>query len=423
MEDEKRFRVARPGDHLCCAFQCPNCHSQNIRGKDLDRSKAEDLGFEALVIRATLDAFWSHASSTVASHVSEVRFMSRYGDALGLDPMPTLGPFPLYRHNGMLQALMVLMRSTEKGKKKSTVQYSTARKARSTLTTLWEVSPESGSDIVLSSASRKGRYIATLCPSESRWYQRFAQGICARMGDVVAQDRAYTIEVLHALLSSYEAEWSQTDDFMPTKTLSSCLFLLVSCLGGMRGFEVMWTDLAALRYDLDYCEESGDLTAVSWPIVGRFKAHDGVLGCYMIPIASKTKSGIHFFRWVQRFVGRLASEGHTDGWAFKRLDGTRARASDFMDDIYSRLEMIQATTSLIDPECDVRAEYGAQRSGRCFLTTHALNQGVKPHIIELQCRWQTDRAKGERSVTRSMIHLYSEVRNMKASLMQPSLAC
>lgn len=326
VEDEKRFRVARPGDHLCCAFQCPNCHSQNIRGKDLDRSKAEDLGFEALVIRATLDAFWSHASSTVASHVSEVRFMSRYGDALGLDPMPTLGPFPLYRHNGMLQALMVLMRSTEKGKKKSTVQYSTARKARSTLTTLWEVSPESGSDIVLSSASRKGRYIATLCPSESRWYQRFAQGICARMGDVVAQDRAYTIEVLHALLSSYEAEWSQTDDFMPTKTLSSCLFLLVSCLGGMRGFEVMWTDLAALRYDLDYCEESGDLTAVSWPIVGRFKAHDGVLGCYMIPIASKTKSGIHFFRWVQRFVGRLASEGHTDGWAFKRLDGTRARA-------------------------------------------------------------------------------------------------
>lgn len=93
------------------------------------------------------------------------------------------------------------------------------------------------------------------------------------------------------------------------------------------------------------------------------------------------------------------------------------------DDIYSRLETIQATTSLIDPECDVRAEYGAQRSGRRFLTTHALNQGVKPHIIELQCRWQTDRAKGERSVTRSMIHLYSEVRNMKASLMQPSLAC
>ena len=27
--------------------------------------------------------------------------------------------------------------------------------------------------------------------------------------------------------------------------ICSCMFLLVSCLGGMRGFEVMWTDLAA----------------------------------------------------------------------------------------------------------------------------------------------------------------------------------
>jgi hypothetical protein len=349
--------------------------------------------------------------------------MSRYGDALGFDPMPSLGPYPLFKHGGMLQALMVLMRSTEKGKKKTTVQYGTARKTRATLTVLWEVSPDSGTDVVLSTGSRKGRYIATLCPSESRWYSQFALGISARMGDVVSQDRAYTIEVLHELLKSYEEEWSSLGTDMPLARVSSCMFLLASSLGGMRGFEVMWTDLAALKYDLDYCEDSGDESAVSWPIVGRFKAHDGVLGCYMIPIAGTTRSGIQFFRWTQRFVGRLALAGHDDGWAFRRKDGTRARASDYMDDIYSRLEHIQATTSLIDPECDVRADYGAQRSGRRFLTTHATKQGVKPHVIELQCRWQTDRAKGERSVTRSMIHLYSEVRNMKDTLMEPSLVC
>jgi hypothetical protein len=32
-------------------------------------------------------------------------------------------------------------------------------------------------------------------------------GICARMGDVVSQDRAYTIEILLALLEMYEEEW------------------------------------------------------------------------------------------------------------------------------------------------------------------------------------------------------------------------
>jgi hypothetical protein len=84
---------------------------------------------------------------------------------------------------------------------------------------------------------------------------------------------------------------------------------------------------------------------------------------------------------------------------------------------------IQANTSLIDGDCDVRAEYGAQCSGQRFLTTHATIQGVPPHVIELQCRWQTDRANGERSVVRSMIHLYSEVRNMKKTLIQPSLVC
>jgi hypothetical protein len=389
----------------------------------LDPSDAQDDAFEALVIRATLDAFWSHASATVASHVREARFMAKYGTVLGYDPLPPLGPFPLYHHGGMAHALMVLMRSTEKGRKRATVQYSTARKARATLTVLWESSPVSGSDIVLSSGSRKGRYVATLCPSETRWYEKFALGICARMGDIVSQDRAYSIQVLHKLLESYELEWQKHGYTIPLGIISSCMFLLVSCLGGMRGFEVMWTDLAALRYDVGFCEDNHDFSAIAWPVVGRFKAHDGQLGCYMVPIAGTTNSGVTFFKWTQRFVGRLAMDGHCQGWAFKNEDGSRAKASQFMEDIYQRLENIQSETSLIDPDCDIRSEYGAQRSGRRFLTTEATIQGIKPHVLEYHCRWQTHRAKGERSVNRSMIHLYSEMRNMKALLIQPSQVC
>lgn len=143
----------------------------------------------------------------------------------------------------------------------------------------------------------------------------------------------------------------------------------------------------------------------------------------MIPIAGTTRSGIRFFHWTQQVLGCLALAGYDDGWAFRSKDGTRACAAEYMEDIYMHLENIQATTNLIDPECDTQSEYGAQRSGRHFFTTHATKQRVKPHVIKLQCRWQTDRAKGERSVNRSMIHLYSEVRNMKDVLMQPSLVC
>ncbi len=45
------------------------------------------------------------------------------------------------------------------------------------------------------------------------------------------------------------------------------------------------------------------------------------------------------------------------------------------------------------------------------------------HDIELQCRWSTDRANSVRTVQQSMIHNYSEVRNMKQALIHPSKAC
>ena len=91
----------------------------------------------------------------------------------------------------------------------------------------------------------------------------------------------------------------------------------------MPGFKVVWTNLAALRCNLEHCEATEDESAVSWPVVGRFKAELGVAGCHMIPIAGTTDSGIRVFAWVQRFLLILARAGHEEGWAFRRPDGTR----------------------------------------------------------------------------------------------------
>ena len=88
------------------------------------------------------------------------------------------------------------------------------------------------------------------------------------------------------------------------------------CLGGTRGFEAVWTDLGALCYDIEFCKEAEDYTALSWPVVGRFKAEGGVAGCHMIPIAGTTNSGIRFFAWAQRFVMVLAQADFEEGWAF-----------------------------------------------------------------------------------------------------------
>ncbi len=139
----------------------------------------------------------------------------------------------------------------------------------------------------------------------------------------------------------------------------------------------MWTDLEALRYDLLHCENEDDETAIAWPIVGRFKANNGIAGCYMIPIAGLTNSGIPFFKWTQRFVRRLAKEGAFSGWAFRRdysVEGNaKAKASDYRNSIFTKLEVIQQTTTLIDPRCDVWDDYGVQRSGCRFFTCTILN--------------------------------------------------
>jgi hypothetical protein len=116
----------------------------------------DNLVFECMIVRVTLDAFWLQASKTIANHVREVKNMAQYGRMLGYPPMPVLGPWPLHTHLGMDAAVMVLMQSMEKGMTGATVKYETARKARATLTMLWESSPSGGDDLTLSAGSVKG---------------------------------------------------------------------------------------------------------------------------------------------------------------------------------------------------------------------------------------------------------------------------
>ena len=422
--EQERFMVARPGDHVCTSFQCPNCQSQNIRGKDLDTSSnISDLSFESLCIRATLDAFWARSKNTVSSHLSEIKFMIRYGKALDFVPAPPLGPFRLGQHNGMLQAILLELRALEPGRDRPTVKFGTARNIRSTTTVLWEASPASGADIVLSTGSVKGRYITTMCPSEGRWYQLFTTGVSTRKGDIIAQDRAYSIEIVHAIINLFEKEFQEFGYEIPLRHMEAALFFIASCTGGFRGYETVWTDLGALRYDIEFCETKDDYSAVAWPVTGRFKNEHGVWNHYIIPIAGVTGSGIKVFEWVQRAIKRLELTGRIDGWMFRKANGVdRAYAGDYAENIYSKLEYLQQTTSLIDPGCDVRDEYGMQRSGRRFFDTHCLNMKVSPTDIEFQCRWRTDRAKGGKTVKRSMLHTYAEVRNMKPTLLRPSQA-
>ena len=85
----------------------------------------------------------------------------------------------------------------------------------------------------MSSSSKHGRYVATYKPTEGWWFQRLVIGMCTCIGDVVSQDKAYTIQVLLKLVSMFEAGWSDLGLNMPLESICACLFLLLTCLGGI----------------------------------------------------------------------------------------------------------------------------------------------------------------------------------------------
>ena len=99
LECSNRFKKAHPGNNLGMVFQCPNCQCQNIRGTDLVKGDAECEVFEAVCTRATMDAFWSRASQTVANHAREVIFLVKYAEMLDIPSIfPQMGTFSRGHH-------------------------------------------------------------------------------------------------------------------------------------------------------------------------------------------------------------------------------------------------------------------------------------------------------------------------------------
>ena len=122
-----------------------------------------------MVIRATLDAFWSCAPGTLSGHISEIKFQIKYGRAEVIQTLIPLGPWPLCEDLGMQEAISLECQLLEKGTRgRDVVTYLTDHKARSMHTNLWTASPLSGGDITFS-LSGKSRLFATRSPSQSQW--------------------------------------------------------------------------------------------------------------------------------------------------------------------------------------------------------------------------------------------------------------
>ena len=131
--DESRFLVARDGDMWSCAFQCEWCWTANLKGRDADDQRAEDLKLMGYLRRLNLDVMWHREPSTVKGIYYQLVKGAKHSTKLGLAPLGLdRGPWPVGDFQGVQVALEMLSASQEAGRhRKDYQQYETIRKLRS----------------------------------------------------------------------------------------------------------------------------------------------------------------------------------------------------------------------------------------------------------------------------------------------------
>ena len=88
----------------------------------------------------------------------------------------------------------------------------------------------------------------TSCPSYLLWLYRFMTSMHKQKGDVVKQDKAVTLDVIHKLVEELERYFLAKQELaLNVKILDATVFILESFLGGLRGEETLKLVLGEAR--------------------------------------------------------------------------------------------------------------------------------------------------------------------------------
>ena len=88
----------------------------------------------------------------------------------------------------MVEAILILERSTDAGKYADMIQFGTMRKMRSMFSNIYHASAKGQTSMVLAKDTKKMSVSA--CKTHGEFFERFIRGAHKRMGDIVRPDRA-----------------------------------------------------------------------------------------------------------------------------------------------------------------------------------------------------------------------------------------
>jgi hypothetical protein len=402
-------------------FQCEICHFRNIRKRDPVESLLRDQEALEFFRRASLDAFWSRAPSTVRGNLSEGKRSQRFIERMGWDSMiPAMGPFPLEDTMGMKAAAGILDRSLDPGKTEEFVQWETFRGARSFVTNASQAGVAGLSDVI--GAYEKDKMWISGVATHSFWFSRFMNGLHKRVGEVRHQDEPITIDVLHALESILEREWMQAVGHEAKRRVADMgAWFIVGFCSGLRGEEMLLIELSGTNLSLQFLS---DATCPHFIVVvsGRTKGVQLNGTKFGIPIAATTEgTNLQPGKWIKRLCDLRIRGGDTRGRLFRRRLAP-AKLFEFENDFFRLLREVQSSTDLIANTMTVETSFGILRSTRRGMTSHGRNMGVTKDDLSLFNRWSRQ-ANAQTGYARlDMVDTYTTLPSLKPTFLRVTRA-
>jgi hypothetical protein len=218
----------------------------------------------------------------------------------------------------------------------------------------------------------------THSPTQSLWFELFAQGCIWQMEQDVGQDWAIPLGAMLGLFQVLEEEWAETseEDVTTKGRLASIgAYSIIAFCGSFRGSEVFLTDLHGLsKHQEETQRQNRDHVII--PLLGCFKGEQNSR-YHLAPLASVTSSGLQIQVWLERLVSVREKEGRIQGPAFCDKGGRIAPAHSHEEWIMERLLRVQPTIpGAIPPDIDIYEQFGVSRLFRRGATSVARTRGV-----------------------------------------------
>ena len=420
--DALRYKAGIDGSHLMTPFQCDLCIFRNLYGRNPRPVTSDEEGL-TVIRRMNLDSIWSREPSTISKNINSLSRLIRTCVGSGFEPqLPKLGPFPVKDESGFCVAFSMLMHSRNPGRHtKLYTQFDTIRKQRSAFSNLYFASAESEKfGVVLAAGDRSNGQI-TKCPTHSFWFSRWAKGCQTRMGFILKQNKAISIQVMKSLIQEFKSMIIETESgsWERQRQCMGLAYSVVAFCGSLRGSEGLIIDLITLESNWsngNHTSTSKNMSScpphIIIPLRGRFKGETGER-CHLMPLANITSTGIQIRGAINVMIAARREMKHTScPWAFVNQRGSHMSFSEMNEIVMERLEAVKEQdleNELGLDVFDIREDFSINRSFRRGSETHAQNQKVPETAINAQNQWKKIEAAKGRKAKVSMIENYADI--------------